>query len=224
MNKKVATGAVLTAMVTALVTITNLPPGLVVTSQVFQVQNERTSFIVQSEGDDRLLLVGVGYPEGVGKFVESLSANGQALSRATKGALGGIGDLELWSLAAPPIGPVTVLLTLTDDFDAEIVADVLKNVDQSNPIHHASVAVGKGVKDSRIFCSGGSATVVFVMTVPPTIDFATPGGYDLITSAVGGKARMSVLLDDDRSEDSFNLVFTSLAHFGAIVVSLNVAP
>jgi hypothetical protein len=224
MNKKVATGAVLTAIATALVTLTNLPPGLVVTSQVIHVQNEQTTFVVQSDGDDRLLLVGVGYPAGAGRFVKSLVANGQALSRVTKGALGGIGDLELWSLVAPPVGAVTVVLSLTDDFDAEITADVLKDVDQANPIAHAQVAVGKGVRDSRVFCDGGSATLAIVMTVPPTTDFTTPSGFDLITSAVGSKARMTVLLDDDRSESAFNLVFTTPAHFGAIVAGINVAP
>jgi hypothetical protein len=224
MTKKVASGLAVTATATALVVMSNLPTGLTVTTQIVQVQNERTSFVVESAGDDRYLLVAAGYPIVTGRAVVAVATSGVSLVRLNQGRLDGVGALELWGIVNPPLGTLAVTISLTDDFDAEVAAMVLQNVDQSNSVAGAQVAIGKLVPSTNMPLDGGDATALFVMTVPPDRTLATPAGFDLLRMDVGGKARLSIFLDDDHSEASANLTFSNIAHFGAIAVGINVAP
>lgn len=222
MNKKI--GASIVAAVTALVVVTTRPGPLPVTTQILQASNGAV-FTVQSAGADRLLLVGVGYGAAGGRKVMAIRTTGQDLIRLEQGTLGEVGSVELWYLVGPPEGSLPVTLSLSDDFDAEIMAVLATNVDQQDPIAGSFTGVGKLVKDSSLPCPPGSATVAIVLSVSSNVTLAVPQGFiSLGTEAGALGARLSGFLDDDHSAGAFALAFSDPAHFGAMLVGVNLAP
>ncbi len=189
-------------------------------------ESDKTAFEIITSGDDRVLLVAVAYEPSGDRAVESIVCDAESLTKnGTSGCIEQALQIELWSLIAPPLGPVTVTITMTEDCAAEAVALCLTDTDQETPLAGQTIDVGTGLSGITVQKDGGAATVIITFSTPKSETLSTPSGFFETGTWVGDSdIRAACFLDDDASEASADLDYSGTVDIASFILGVNLAP